>query len=153
MRVQRDAIYNIEKERQTVLQNDLNGRYTVCKNIEELLISSTRKLQLILVQLDLQLRLLISDVIALRNGVLQRTLVSYDEMFHFNEFLSGHLIGKQVHLPSVSKMFKSVRLYTTPALVGNVLLVTLRVPIHRRSQSFSLLKSNTLPLPIHGQLS
>ena len=47
-------------------------------------------------------------------------------------------------------MFKSVRLYTTPALVGNVLIVTLRVPIH---SSFNLLKSNTFPLPIHGHLS
>ena len=46
------------------------GRYTVPKNIEERLPRSTRKLQLILVQLNLQFRLLISDVFALRNGVL-----------------------------------------------------------------------------------
>ena len=50
-------------------------------------------------------------------------------------------------------MFQSVRLYTTPALVGNVLIVTFRVPLHIPSQSFSLLKSNTFPLPIHGHLS
>ena len=41
------------------------GQYTVLKNIEEQLLSSTRELQLILVQLDLQFKLLISDVIAL----------------------------------------------------------------------------------------
>ena len=46
------------------------GRYTVRKNIEEQLLSSTRKLQLILVQLDLQFKMLIPDVIARRNGVL-----------------------------------------------------------------------------------
>ena len=39
-------------------------------HIEEELLSSTRKLQLILLQLDLQVQLLISDVIALKNGVL-----------------------------------------------------------------------------------
>ena len=50
-------------------------------------------------------------------------------------------------------MFQSVRLYTTPALVGNVLIVTLRVPLHNPSKSFSLLKSTTFPLPIHGHLS
>ena len=73
-------------------------------------------------------------------------------MLHFKEILSGHLIDKHVHLPSVLEMVKSVRLYTTPALVANVLIVTLHVPIHSRSQSFSLLKSNTFPLPIHGHL-
>ena len=49
------------------------GRYTVCKHIEEQLLSSTWKLQLILLQLDLQFQLLISDVIALTNGVLRPT--------------------------------------------------------------------------------
>ena len=49
------------------------GRYTVRKPIEEQLLSSTRKLQLILLQLDLQFQLLISDVIALKNGVLRPT--------------------------------------------------------------------------------
>ena len=49
-------------------------RYTVHKNIEEQLLGSTWKLQLILVQLELQFKLLISDVIALRNGVLQPTV-------------------------------------------------------------------------------
>ena len=38
-------------------------------------------------------------------------------------------------------------------MVGNVLIVTFRVPLHNPSQSFSLLKSNTFPLPIHGHLS
>ena len=59
------------------------GRYTVRKHIEEELLSSTRKLQLILLQLDLQVQLLISDVIALKNGVLRHTLVTYDEMLQF----------------------------------------------------------------------
>ena len=109
------------------------GRYTVRKHIEEQLLSSTRKLQLILLQLDLQLKLLISDVIALTNGVLRPTLVTFDEMLHFNEILSAHLTDKQVHLPTVSEMFQSVRLYTTPALVGNFLMVTFCVPLHSPS--------------------
>ena len=113
------------------------GRYTVPKNIEEQLLRSTRKLQLILVQLDLHFKLLISDVIALGSCVLRPTLVTYDEMLHFKEILSAHLIDKQLDLPLVSEMFKSVRLYTTPARVGNVLIITLRVPIHSRSQSLS----------------
>ena len=50
-------------------------------------------------------------------------------------------------------MFQCVRLYTTPALVGNVLIVTFCVPLHNPSQSFSLLKSTTFPLPIQGHLS
>ena len=50
-------------------------------------------------------------------------------------------------------MFKPGRLYITPALAGNVLIVTLCVPLHSRRQSFSLLKSNTFSLPIHGHLS
>ena len=129
------------------------GRYTVRKHIEEQLLSSTRKLQLILLQLDLQFQLLISDVIAFKNGVLGPTLVTYDEMLQFMEILSAHLTDKQVRLPTVLEMFQSVRLYTTPALVGNVLIVTFRVPLHNPSQSFSLLKSNTFPLPIHGHLS
>ena len=128
------------------------GRHTVRKHIEEQLFSSTRKLQLILLQLDLQFQLLISDVIGLTNGVLRPTLVTYDEMLHFMEILSVHLTDKQVRLPTVSEMFQSVRLYTSPALVGNVLIVTFRVPLHSPSQSFSLLK-NTFPLPIHGHLS
>ena len=126
------------------------GRYTVRKHIEEQLLSSTLKLQLILLQLDLKFQLLISNVIALKNGVLRPTLVTYDKMLHFMEILSAHLT---VRLPTVSKMFQSVRLYTTPALVGNVLIVAFRVPLHSPSQSFSLLKSNTFPLPIHGHLS
>ena len=129
------------------------GRYTVRKHIEEELLSSTRKLQLILLQLDLQVQLLISDVIALKNGVLRPTLVTYDEMLQFMGILSAHLTDKQFRLPTVSEMFQSVRLYTTPALVGNVLIVTLRVPLHNPSKSFSLLKSTTFPLPIHGHLS
>ena len=64
------------------------------KNIEEQLLSSTRKLQLILVQLDLQFKLLISNGIVLRNVVLRPTLVSFDEMLHFKGILSGHLIDK-----------------------------------------------------------
>ena len=92
-------------------------------------------------------------MIALTNGVLRPTLVTYDEMLHFMEIPSVHLTDKQIRLPTVSEMFKSVRLYTTPALVGNVLIVTFRVPLHRPSQSFSLLKRNTFPLPIHGHLS
>ena len=71
------------------------GRYTVCKHIEEQLLSSTRKLQLILLQLDLQFQLLISDVIAFKNGVLRPTLVTYDEMLQFMEILSAHLTDKQ----------------------------------------------------------
>ena len=129
------------------------GRCTVRKIIEEQLLRSTRKLQLILVQLDLHFKLLISDVIALGSGVLPPTLVTYDEMLHFKEILSSHLIDKQLDLPSVSEMFKSVRLYTTPVLVGNLLIVTLCVPIHSKRQSFSLLKSNTFPRSIHGHLS
>ena len=129
------------------------GRYTVRKHIEEQLLSSTRKLQFILLQLDLQFQLLISDVIALTNGVLRPTLVTYDEMLQFMGILSVHLTDKQVRLPTFSEMFQSVRLYTSPALVGNVLIVTFRVPLHSQSQSFSLLKSNTFPLPIHGHLS
>ena len=129
------------------------GRYTVRKHIEEQLLSSTRKLQLILLQSDLQFQLLISDVIALKNGLLRPTLVTYDEMLQFMEILSAHLTDKQFRLPTVSEMFQSVRLYTTPALVGNVLIVTFRVSLHSPSQSFSLLKSNTFPLPIHGHLS
>ena len=121
------------------------GRYTVRKHIEEELLSSTRKLQLILLQLDLQVQLLISDVIALKNGVLRPTLVTYDEMLQFMGILSAHLTDKQFRLPTVSEMFQSVRLYTTPALVGNVLIVTLRVPLHNPSKSFSLLKSTTFP--------
>ena len=74
-------------------------------------------------------------------------------MLHFMEILNGHLTDKQVRLPTVLEMFQSVRLYTTPALVGNVLIVTFRVPLHSPSQSFSLLKSNTFTLPIHGHLS
>ena len=100
------------------------GRYTVRKHIEEQLLSSTRKLQLILLQLDLRFQLLISDVIALTNGVLRPTLLTYDEMLHFMEILSAHLTDKQVRLLTVSEMFQSVRLYTTPTLVGNVLIVT-----------------------------
>ena len=69
------------------------------------------------------------------------------------EILSAYLTDKQVNLPMVSEMFKSVRLYTTPALVGNLLIVTFRVPLQSTSQSFSLLKSNTFPLLIHGHLS
>ena len=129
------------------------GRYTARKHIEEQLLSGTRKLQLILLQLDLQLQLLISDVIALINGVLRPTLVTHDEMLNFMEMLSAHLTDKQFRLPTVSEMFQSIRLYTTPALVGNVLIVTFRVPLHSTRQSFSLLKSNTFPLPIHGHLS
>ena len=129
------------------------GRYTVRKHIEEQLLSSTRKLQLILLQLDLHFKLLISNVIAVTNVFLRPTLVTYDEMLHFMEILSAHLTDKQVCLPTVSEMFQSVRLYTTPALVGNVLIITFCVPLHSPSQSFSLLKSNTFPLPIHGQLS
>ena len=71
------------------------GRYTVRKHIEEELLSSTRKLQLILLQLDLQVQLLISDVIALKNGVLRPTLVTYDEMLQFMGILSAHLTDKQ----------------------------------------------------------
>ena len=92
-------------------------------------------------------------MIALTKGVLRPTLVTYDEMLHFMEILSVHLTDKQVCLPMVSEMFQSVRLYTSPALVGNVLIVTFRVPLHSPSQSFSLLKSDTFPLPIHGHLS
>ena len=136
-----------------VVQNMAFGRYTVRKHIEKQLISSTRKLQLMLLQLDLQFQLLISDVIALKNGVLRPTLVTYDEMLHFMEILSPHLTDKQVRLPTVSEMFQSVQLYTSPALVENVLIVTFCVPLHSLSQSFSLLKSNTFPLPIHGHLS
>ena len=66
------------------------GRYTVRKHIEEQLLRSTRKLQLILLQLDLQSKLLISDVIALKNYVLRPTLVTYDEMLQFMEILSAH---------------------------------------------------------------
>ena len=106
------------------------GQYTVHKNIEDQLLCSTQKLQLLLVQLDLQFKFFISVVIALRNGVLRPTLVTYNKMLFFKDILSGHLIDKQVHLLSVSEMFKSVGLYTTSALVGNVLIVTLRVPIH-----------------------
>ena len=61
------------------------GRYTVLKNIEEQLLSSTWKLQLILIQLDLYLTLLISDVIDLRNCFFRPTLVTYDQMLHFKE--------------------------------------------------------------------
>ena len=129
------------------------GRYTVRKHTEEQLLSSTRKLQLILLQLDLHVQLLIFDVIALTNGVLRPTLVTYDEMLHLMEILSAHLTDKQVRLPTVPEMFQSVLLYTTPALVGNVLIVTFCVPLHSPSQLFSLLKSNTFPLPIHGHLS
>ena len=50
---------------------------------------------------------------------------SSDEMLHFMEIFNAHLTDKQVRLPTVSEMFQSVRLYTTPALVGNVLIVTL----------------------------
>ena len=110
------------------------GRYTVRKHIEEQLLSSIRKLQLILLQLDLQFKLLISDVIALKNGVLRPTLVTYDEMLQFMGILSAHLTDKQVRLPTVSEMFQSVRLYKTPTLVGNVLIVTFRVPLHSPSQ-------------------
>ena len=78
------------------------GRYTVRKHIEEELLSSTRKLQLILLQLDLQVQLLISDVIALKNGVLRPTLVTYDEMLQFMGILSAHLTDKQFRLPTVS---------------------------------------------------
>ena len=74
-------------------------------------------------------------------------------MLQFMEILSAHLTDKQFRLPKVSEMFQSVRLYTIPALVVNVLMVTFRVPLHSPSQSFSLLKSNTFPLPIHGYLS
>ena len=74
-------------------------------------------------------------------------------MLQFMEILSAHLTDKQFRLPTVSEMFQSVRLYTTPALVGNVLIVTFHVPLHSPSQSFSLLKSNIFPLPIHGHLS
>ena len=74
-------------------------------------------------------------------------------MLQFMGILSAHLTDKHFRLPTVSEMFQSVRLYTTPALVGNVLIVTFRVPLHNPSQSFSLLKSNTFPLPIHGHLS
>ena len=119
------------------------GRYTVRKHTEEQLLSSTRKLQLILLQLDLHVQLLIFDVIALTNGVLRPTLVTYDEMLHFMEILSAHLTDKQVRLPTVPEMFQSVLLYTTPALVGNVLIVTFCVPLHSPSQLFSLLKSTT----------
>ena len=59
------------------------GLYTVRKHIEEQLLSSTRKLQLILLQLDIQFQLLISDVIALTNGVLRPTLVT-DVALHGN---------------------------------------------------------------------
>ena len=93
------------------------GRYTVRKHIEEELLSSTRKLQLILLQLDLQVQLLISDVIALKNGVLRPTLVTYDEMLQFMGILSAHLTDKHFRLPMVSEKFQSVWLYTTPALV------------------------------------
>ena len=70
------------------------GRYTVRKHIEEQLLSSTRKLQLILLQIDLELQLLISDVIALTNGVLRPTLVTYGEMLYFMEILSAHLTNE-----------------------------------------------------------
>ena len=64
------------------------------------------------------------------------------------------MIDKQFQLPSVSQIFKMASRYTTrPVLVGNVLILTLRVPLLCRSKSFLLFKSKTFPLPLHGHFS
>ena len=129
------------------------GQYTVRKRIQEQLISMTRKLELISLQLDDQFQTLLSDVIALTTGVLQPTLVTFQEMLQFKAILEGHVIDKQFQLPSVSQIFKTASLYTRPALVGNVLILTLRVPLLCRSKSFSLFESKTFPLPLHEHFS
>ena len=63
------------------------------------------------------------------------------------------MIDKQFQLSSVSQIFKTASLYTSPVLFGNVLILTLRVPLLCRSKSFSLFKSKTFPLPLHGHFS
>ena len=129
------------------------GRYTVRKRIQEQLISRTRKLELISLRLDVQFQTLLSDVIALTTGVLRPTLVTFQEMLQFKAILEGQVIDKQFQLPSFSQIFKMASLYTRPILFGNVLILTLRVPLLCRSKSFSLFKSKTFPLPLHGHFS
>ena len=129
------------------------GRYTVRKSIQEQLITMTSKLELILFQLDVQFQRLLSDVIDLKTGVLRPTLVTFQEMLQFKAILKGQVIDKQFQLPSDSQIFKTASLYTRPVLIGNVLILTLRVPLLCRSKSFLLFKSKTFPMPLHGHLS
>ena len=95
-----------------VVQNSslVFGRYTVCKNIKEQLLSRTRKLKLILFKIDVQYKcsliLLHLEMVCCEPGWL-----------HFKEILSSHLSEKQIHLPTVSQMFRTARLYTILALV------------------------------------
>ena len=113
----------------------------------------TSKLELISFQLDVQFQRLLSDVIALKTGVLRPTLVTFQEMLQFKAILKGQVIDKQFQLPFVSQIFKKASLYTRPVLVGNVLILTLRVPLLCRSKSFSFFKTKTFPMPLHGHLS
>ena len=113
----------------------------------------TRKLELVSLRLDVQFQTLLSDVIALTTGVLRPTLVTFQEMLQFKAILEGQVMDKQFQLPSVSLIFKRASLYTRPVLIGNVLILTLRVPLLCRSKSFSLFKSKTFPLPLHGHFS
>ena len=113
----------------------------------------TRKLELISLRLDVQFQTLLSDVIALTTGVLRLTLVTFQEMLQFKAILEGQVIDKQFQLPSVSQIFKTASLYTRPVLFGNVLILTLRVPLLCRSKSFSLFKSKTFPLSLHRHFS
>ena len=62
------------------------GRYTVRKRIQEQLISMTRKLELILLQLDVQFQTLLSDVIALTTGILRPTLVTSKKCCNSKQF-------------------------------------------------------------------
>ena len=129
------------------------GRYTVRKRIQEQLISMTKKLELISLQFDVQFQTLLSDVNALTTGVLRPTLVTFQGMLQFKAILEGQAIDQQFPLTSVSQKFKTASLYTRPVLVGNVLILTLRVPLLCRSKSFSLFESKTFLLPLHGHFS
>ena len=80
------------------------------KHIHEQLVSMTRKLELILFQLDVQFQRLLSDEIALKTGVLRSTLVTFQQMLQFKANLEGQVIDKQFQLPSVSQIFNMASL-------------------------------------------
>ena len=105
------------------------GRYTVRKNIKEQLLRSTLKLQLILLQLDLQFNLLISNVIALRNGVLRPTLVTYDEMLHFKDVNCGINYLREYRVPIIILYLSKKLLKDSNPLTNTLLYRLLRFPM------------------------
>ena len=73
-------------------------------------------------------------------------------MTHLGHFPRAIQLTNNFNYPLFPKYVRQLA-YTCPVLIGNVLIRTLRVPLLCRSKSFSLFKSKTFPLPLHGHLS